>query len=188
MKAQKQVKQSKVALSFHYQILGSPVGSLLAVASSTALVFLEFGKDKAKLDRVKHKLQKWHKGSFSLTPGSNKILRDTEIWLKHYFSGNPIVSRLPPLNALGTPFEKAIWRAMKKIPRSSVWSYKDLAKKAGYPKGARAAGGACGRNPISILVPCHRVVGSSGKLTGYGGGLPTKQWLLDHERASQSVV
>ena len=82
-----------------------------------------------------------------------------------------------------TPFQRSVWRALRKIKSGKTISYAELARRIGKPKAVRAAGLANGQNPISIVVPCHRVIGSNGTLTGYGGGLPRKKWLLEHEGA-----
>ena len=88
-----------------------------------------------------------------------------------------------PVSAGGTPFRSRVWAALRTIPYGQTWSYGRLAAEIGQPAASRAVGLANGRNPLSIVVPCHRVVGSSGSLSGYGGGLERKRWLLDHERA-----
>jgi O-6-methylguanine DNA methyltransferase len=86
-----------------------------------------------------------------------------------------------PLGPRGTPFQQQVWAALCDIPYGETISYGELARRVGRPGSARAVGAANGSNPISIVVPCHRVIGSNGKLTGYGGGLPRKAWLIDHE-------
>jgi methylated-DNA-[protein]-cysteine S-methyltransferase len=84
----------------------------------------------------------------------------------------------------GTPFQRSVWAALTTIPAGETLSYGGLAERIGKPKAVRAVGLAIGANPVAIIVPCHRVIGADGSLTGYGGGLPRKQWLLDHERAA----
>ena len=88
-----------------------------------------------------------------------------------------------PLTVAGTPFQQQVWQALATIPYGERWSYRELAEATGNPKAVRAVGLANGKNPVSIIVPCHRVVGADGSLTGYGGGLPAKQFLLDLERS-----
>ena len=100
--------------------------------------------------------------------------------LQEYFAGNRRDFDLP-LRLNGTLFQQRVWRALTEIPYGETWSYGELAKRIGNPNASRAVGLANGRNPISILVPCHRVIGADGSLTGYGGGLQRKQWLLAHE-------
>ena len=86
-----------------------------------------------------------------------------------------------PLAVTGTPFQRQVWAALRTIPYGETWSYRDLAEAIGRPSAVRAVGLANGRNPVSIVVPCHRVIGANGDLTGYGGGLAAKEWLLAHE-------
>ncbi|MGE3353731.1 MAG: methylated-DNA--[protein]-cysteine S-methyltransferase [Planctomycetota bacterium] len=102
--------------------------------------------------------------------------------LREYFAGERTVFALP-LRPRGTEFQLAAWRALQQIPFGSTASYQQQARRIGRPKAVRAIGAANGRNPIPIVVPCHRVIGKDGTLTGFGGGLPAKRWLLDHERA-----
>jgi AraC family transcriptional regulator of adaptative response/methylated-DNA-[protein]-cysteine methyltransferase len=89
-----------------------------------------------------------------------------------------------PLDLHGTPFQQRVWRAMCKLPRGQTWSYSELARRAGSPRAVRAAASACARNPVAILVPCHRIIREDGGLGGYGGGEERKRQLLEMERAS----
>jgi methylated-DNA-[protein]-cysteine S-methyltransferase len=106
---------------------------------------------------------------------------ETKQQLSAYFAG-PLTEFELPLQMQGTLFQQRIWEALKTIPYGTTMSYGELAQQIGQPKASRAVGLANGRNPISIIVPCHRVIGANGKLTGYGGGIERKQWLLNHER------
>ena len=105
--------------------------------------------------------------------------------LDAYFAGSLRAFDLQ-LAPAGTPWQRAVWDALLEVPYGETITYTELATRAGRPTAVRAAGAANGRNPLSIIVPCHRVVGTDGSLTGYGGGLPAKRWLLDHERAAAS--
>ena len=111
---------------------------------------------------------------------ASAITDNCKLQLNEYFSGLRISFDLP-LDPQGTEFQKLVWRCLSQIPFGEVVSYKDIAKMVNRPKGSQAVGGANGRNPISIIVPCHRVIGSNGALTGYAGGLERKLWLLNHE-------
>ena len=106
--------------------------------------------------------------------------------LRAYFAGDLRAFDLP-LKLAGTPFQLSVWRALQDIPYGETTSYGELARRVGTPKGSRAVGLANGANPIAIVVPCHRVIGSNGKLTGYGGGLDNKQTLLALERRHAGV-
>ncbi len=116
----------------------------------------------------------------TLQDGSNGVTEMTRAWLDQYFEG-----RLPdrlPLAMYGTEFERRVWTALLEIPPGATSTYGAIARQLGVPGAPRAVGLANGSNPIAIIVPCHRVIGSSGALTGYGGGLERKRWLLAHER------
>jgi methylated-DNA-[protein]-cysteine S-methyltransferase len=142
----------------------SPYGMLKIVTSDTALLEIDFTdrKDSSKED-------------------SPIIMKEAIRQLDEYFGGKRKNFSLK-IDMKGTDFQKIVWTAMSKIPYGKTASYKDLAVSAGKPKAARAVGGACHRNPISIVLPCHRVVGSDGSLTGFGGGLDLKEKLLNHEK------
>ena len=101
--------------------------------------------------------------------------------LQEYAEGRRKVFELP-LNPIGTPFQQKVWQALLAIPYGETRTYGQIAQAIGMPKAARAVGGACNRNPIGIIIPCHRVIGSNGKLTGYYGGLEFKELLLEHEK------
>ncbi len=100
-----------------------------------------------------------------------------------YFGGDPRALEGLAYKALGTRFQLSVWEALMAIPAGETWSYRDIAARIGRPTAVRAVGLANGANPLAVIVPCHRVIGANGALTGYGGGLSRKQWLLDHERA-----
>lgn len=108
------------------------------------------------------------------------VLRAAREQLEQYFAGERRVFDLP-LAPRGTAFQLRVWSALREIPFGETWSYRELAARAGAAGSARAAGAANGRNPLGIVVPCHRVIGASGALTGYAGGLEAKRWLLAHE-------
>jgi methylated-DNA-[protein]-cysteine S-methyltransferase len=113
-------------------------------------------------------------------PGPHAVLAETERQLREYFEGTRRTFELP-LELVGTPFQRRAWLALANIPYATTVSYGEQARRLGVPRAARAIGAANGRNPLSIVLPCHRVVGAGGALTGYGGGLDAKRRLLDHE-------
>lgn len=108
--------------------------------------------------------------------------REPREQLLQYFSGERKAFDLT-FSLTGTKFQERTWRTLSNIPYGSTWSYAELANRVGSPKAVRAVGSANGRNPLPIVLPCHRVIGSNGSLTGFGGGLPTKKWLLELEGA-----
>jgi methylated-DNA-[protein]-cysteine S-methyltransferase len=106
--------------------------------------------------------------------------------ISSYFAGDLAALGAIRWETAGTPFQRAVWKALTAIPAGATLSYGALAAKLGMPKAVRAVGLANGANPISVVVPCHRVIGADGSLTGYGGGLERKRWLLEHERGISS--
>lgn len=153
---------------------------MLALASDAALVALEFSKVD-RHDRLDGRLARWLP-AHAIEDGSNRVLEATAAWLDAYFAGRAAESRSLPLAMHGTDFERRVWERLLAIPPGHTRSYGQIAAELNLRNGARAVGLANGANPLSIVVPCHRVIGSNGTLTGYGGGLDRKQWLLDHER------
>jgi methylated-DNA-[protein]-cysteine S-methyltransferase len=152
-----------------YCELDAPVGPLVLVSDGTALTGLYMGE---------------HKHRPPLPDGCRRddaAFREARAQLRAYFAGTRTTFELP-LRGAGTPFQERVWHALRAIPFGRTESYGALAKRLGDANASRAVGMANGRNPISIIVPCHRVVGANGALTGYGGGLERKQWLLEHER------
>ncbi len=145
----------------------SPLGPLKLVANERVLVGLHFATS-------------CHPGSEAGV--TNTVLSDAQQQLTEYFNGHRKVFNLP-LQFEGTDFQKRVWRALLEIPFGETRSYADIAKTIGSPKAVRAVGLANKRNPIAIIAPCHRVIGSNGKLTGYAGGLHNKEWLLKHEQS-----
>ena len=109
------------------------------------------------------------------------VFQMTAAWLDRYFAGDFLCSSLLPLKPEGTHFQQKVWGILMNIPHTHTVTYGQIAKMLGNPGGAQAVGAAVGRNPISIIIPCHRVLGAGGKLTGYAGGIPAKIWLLRHE-------
>jgi len=145
-------------------ILSTPIGELLLVSNGDALTGLYMTPHPFKPQRL-----------------DDALLRPAREQLRAYFAGELLEFDLP-LAGAGSPFQRKVWDALCSIPYGGTVSYGDIARRVGLPKASRAVGAANGRNPISIIVPCHRVIGANGKLTGYGGGLQRKQWLLDHEQ------
>jgi methylated-DNA-[protein]-cysteine S-methyltransferase len=124
------------------------------------------------------------KDGFDLEPVSNPSgLSDT---IRRYFAGEINAIDLLPVATAGTPFQREVWRALRDIPAGTTSSYAELAQRIGRPTAVRAVGMANGSNPIGIVVPCHRVIGANGSLTGYGGGMERKRWLLEHEGVAAS--
>jgi methylated-DNA-[protein]-cysteine S-methyltransferase len=147
----------------------SPIGRLLLTSDGTALtgLYMEPSRKAQSTDG-------W------VQDAAVKPLAEAVRQLGEYFAGSRREFDLP-LRLNGTLFQTRVWRELTEIPYGTTWSYGELAKRIDKPSASRAVGLANGRNPISILVPCHRVIGADGSLTGYGGGLDRKRWLLAHE-------
>ena len=159
-------------MSLVYKFMDSPVGKLKLVAGREGLVAVLWGRDKPSQADVEL-------GEMRLDDG-NRILVETERQLNEYFAGKRREFDLR-LEMRGTPFQKSVWEALLGIPYGETRSYGEIAKQIGRPSASRAVGAANGQNPIPIVVPCHRVIGSTGKLTGFGGGLDVKEKLLGLE-------
>lgn len=157
----------------------SPVGPIVAGAVDGGICLLEFG-DHARLEQQAPRLRKWFRGP--VVPGSHPHLDALFDELQRYFAGSLTEFRVP-LVIRGTPFEVAVWTALQAIPHGVTCSYGDIARAVGSPRAVRAVGSANGRNRIAIVIPCHRVVNTGGKLGGYGGGLWRKIRLLELEGA-----
>jgi O-6-methylguanine DNA methyltransferase len=154
---------------------------MVAFATGSGLCGLEFLEPR-RLDRFDARLARRF-APFSITDDPDfPVIVTAERWLVEYFEGGGADSRDVPLDLRGTPFEQAVWQQLLDILPGSTRTYGDIARALGKLNGARAVGLAVGANPVGIIVPCHRVVGTSGSLTGYGGGLHRKEWLLGHER------
>jgi len=162
-------------------IISTPVGDMLALASDEGLCALEFVGPKERLTRLEARLQR-HFPPHDIVDGDALPIARARAWLAEYFAGERAEIDTVPLDMRGADFEKRVWRALTRIPAGETTSYGAIAKALGSPGASRAVGHANGANPVSIIVPCHRVIGASGHLTGYGGGLDRKTWLLNHEK------
>ena len=158
-------------MSLAYKTIESPIGKLKLVASDKGLVAILWEKDsprRVRLDEL-------------VADEQHPVLVETARQLGQYFAGKRKTFSIA-LDMRGTRFQKDVWEALLAIPFGETRSYGQLAKQLGNPRASRAVGAANGRNPVSIIVPCHRVIGSSGKLTGFAGGLDAKAHLLGLEK------
>lgn len=164
-------------MRFWLDRLPSPVGELRLVGDARgALRALEFDSHDERL----HRLLARHYRSYDLIEGAAPAAICQA--LEAYFDGDPSHLDTVPVAAAGTDFQRSVWQALRRIPAGTTISYGELAARIGRPGASRAVGLANGANPVAIVVPCHRVIGANGTLTGYGGGLPRKRWLVEHER------
>lgn len=153
----------------------SPIGEIRMLAGERGLAAIYLPSQRTTIEArlAPAGLQRGH---------GNVSLLQAEAYLACYFDGDLDYAPAIRLNMRGTPFQAEVWRALAEIPPAQPMTYRDLAHRLGRPSAVRAVAGAVARNPLSILIPCHRVIGSDGRLTGYAGGLRAKRYLLDHER------
>ena len=160
--------------------LPSPIGTILLVSDGEAIRALDFEDYEPRF----RKLLRRHCGDAE--PVEGKVPRRFSDAIQAYFRGDiDSIDKLPTATD-GTPFQRKVWAGLRKIPAGRTWSYSDLAAHVGRPSARRAVGLANGSNPIALVVPCHRVIGADGSLTGYGGGMSRKRWLLRHEGVAVS--
>jgi methylated-DNA-[protein]-cysteine S-methyltransferase len=154
----------------HITTVESPIGELTLASDGEALTGLYMTDQR-------------HRPELPAAGGDDAVLAAAREQLTEYFAGERRAFDLP-LRPAGTPFQRAVWDALRDIPYGETAGYGELARRLGRPGAARAVGRANGRNPIAVVVPCHRVIGAAGALTGYGGGLERKRYLLELERAA----
>lgn len=155
----------------------SPIGDVLIAAADGKLLALEFTAVRERFD-----------ADLEFRFGHCKLKKSPDPFgfsgrIRAYFAGDLAAVDKLPADGGGTAFQRKVWTTLRAIPCGTTWSYSDLAHAVGRPSAVRAVGMINGRNPVSIVVPCHRVIGKDGALTGYGGGLDRKRWLLRHEGA-----
>jgi methylated-DNA-[protein]-cysteine S-methyltransferase len=161
--------------SLAYRSIDSPIGPLMLAGDADALRVLAFVRDGCPAPD-----DAW-------TPDDGGLLDPVCHELDEYFAGR--LARFRTAVAPdGTPFQQRVWHELQAIPYGQTISYAELARRIGVPKAVRAVGAANGANPIAIIIPCHRVIGSNGSLTGFGGGLPTKRALLDLEQGTRRLL
>jgi methylated-DNA-[protein]-cysteine S-methyltransferase len=166
-------------LQFISDRLPTPIGDLLIVADDEGNLRATFWTDHEQ-DLLRVLRRHYAGSSVELQPEHNPHgLTDA---IARYFAGDLHAIDTLPVATAGTPFQREVWSALREIPYGTTTSYGQLAARLGRPAAVRAVGLANGANPIGVVVPCHRVIGANGSLTGYGGGIERKRWLLDHER------
>ncbi|RMH45319.1 MAG: methylated-DNA--[protein]-cysteine S-methyltransferase [Deltaproteobacteria bacterium] len=163
-------------MDLYASTVATSLGPVWYAVRDGALAALYFAD---RTDRAAAHLARWYPGVAVVDRRTGAVERA----LAAYFAGD--VGALAAVDAAprGTPFQLAVWHALRAIPPGATWTYAQLAARVGRPRAARAVGAANGANPVSLVLPCHRVIGASGRLTGYGGGIDRKRWLLVHEGA-----
>ena len=154
--------------------LETPIGAMTLVVKDEQLVLLDFADNAARV----HKLLEKRFHGYTIKPVA---LPEFSSAVMAYFAGELSLIHKLPVDSGGTAFQQTVWSALKEIPVGQTWSYLELARWIGNASAVRAVGMTNGLNPISLVLPCHRVIGANGSLTGYAGGLERKKWLLEHE-------
>jgi methylated-DNA-[protein]-cysteine S-methyltransferase len=168
-------------LTFQLARISTPLGlMLIATDDRERLRVLDWD---SHAERMHHLLDRYYgKGAIHLVDG--QATGPVADKLEAYFAGDIAAIDDIATETVGTPFQREVWAALREIPAGDTWSYGQLAAHIGRPAAVRAVGLANGANPVGVVVPCHRVIGADGSLTGYGGGLERKKWLLEHEGAA----
>jgi methylated-DNA-[protein]-cysteine S-methyltransferase len=161
----------------------TPIGELAVVADEAGWLRATEWTDH---DHRMHESFRLHYGKDGYVLKSARNPGGASVALRAYFDGEPAAMDALKIATGGTDFQKVVWKALRKIPCGETIAYAALAERIGRPTAVRAVGHANGANPISVVVPCHRVIGTNGSLTGYGGGIERKRWLLAHERKMKS--
>jgi methylated-DNA-[protein]-cysteine S-methyltransferase len=162
--------------------IATPIGELAIVADEAGHLRAVEWTDHD--ERMHHALRlHYGRDGYALKPARNPARLSAA--LRAYFDGDLTAIERLTVATGGTEFQKSVWKALRGIPCGETISYATLAERVGRPKAVRAVGHANGDNPVSVVVPCHRVIGTNGSLTGYGGGIERKRWLLEHEKSSR---
>ena len=159
----------------HLATLESPIGPLTLASRDARVCLLHFGGDEAE---ARGRLARWYPGE-AIAPHRDPARAATV--LRGYLSGDVHALDRIDVEMNGTPFQQRVWDALRAVKAGRTASYAEIARTIAAPQAIRAVGAANGANPVAVIVPCHRIIGTNGSLTGYGGGLERKQWLLTHE-------
>ena len=162
-------------------VVDSPVGRLTIAARARRVCLLSFGDGAGVVATTK----RWYPGDSVETNGDPA---GAVTALTSYFAGDLAALDAVPVQLNGTPFQRRVWERLREVRAGSTATYGQVARAIGAPAAVRAVGAANGANPVALIVPCHRIIGSNGRLTGYGGGLDRKQWLLDHESPARQLL
>ncbi|MGD8192841.1 methylated-DNA--[protein]-cysteine S-methyltransferase [Brevibacillus ginsengisoli] len=176
-------------MTIGYSMMESPIGPLLLASTDKGLCLVEFGPEETTLAGLQLWCRKWRLHA-NVECDDSKLLMVKQ-QLEEFFAGQRRSFTIS-LDLYGTPFQKAVWQKLREVPYGELRSYKDMAVAVGAEKAVRAIGGANNRNPIPVVIPCHRVIGSNGCLVGYGGGLSIKEHLLalegSYDPVSQRII
>ena len=168
-------------MEMHVAEIESPIGALLVAIRDRRVCALEYADHRMRLQEIFAARFGAVRLRPETTPDDAAFAREVGARLADYFAGRVEALQDIPVDAGGTDFQRRVWAELRRIPVGTTWSYAELARRIGNPKAMRAVGLANSKNPVAMIVPCHRVVGADGSLTGYAGGIDRKRWLLHHE-------
>ncbi len=167
---------------FTTDTIPSPLGPIRVVSNNEAVCSLDFAEYEARMHML---LRKRYYGQVELQPQPLVSIREV---LTAYFDGELHALSAIPTDTAGTQFQQHVWRLLRQIPVGETCSYRAIAEKLGQPNAVRAVGMANSRNPVALIIPCHRVIAADGSLSGYAGGVERKRWLLAHEAAARNKI
>lgn len=174
-------------IRFFVDHLASPIGTLIVAAGEAGhLCAVDWEEYEGRAERYLRRQVARRTAEVTFETRKNPF--DLTEALERYFAGEIAIIDTLPVAPLGTAFQQSVWQCLRTIPAGETISYGVLAQRLGQPRAVRAVGLANGSNPVPIVVPCHRVIGANGSLTGYGGGLDRKRWLLEHEQRQRSLA
>lgn len=177
------IKNEKSPIILKTSQIATPLGSMIAIADEYTLYLLEF-TDCRSLEREIERLQRQTRAT--IIPETSHCIQSIERELADYFNGN-IQTFTTPFLLLGTNFQNSVWNALTQIPYGQTRSYADQAHSIGKPSASRAVANAHGANQLAIIIPCHRIIASNGKLGGYSAGIERKEWLINHEKQIEKL-
>lgn len=178
------ISDSAAAALIHISEISTPLGPMLAGATAEGICLLEF-TNRIRMEKEFSDLKKLLNAV--MVPGSHQYLEQLEIELSEYFQGTRKVFSVP-LHTPGNDFAQTVWKTLQEIPYGKTCSYKEQSEMMNNPKAIRAIASTNGRNRLAIIIPCHRVIGSNGSLTGYAGGIDKKKWLLRFEKENSEIA
>jgi AraC family transcriptional regulator of adaptative response/methylated-DNA-[protein]-cysteine methyltransferase len=181
----REMQRGAAGVEIRYSTADSPLGRMLVAATDKGVCLIAFGEDDAEVEQVLD--DSFPNGELIPDEAKTGWLADAVSFVTSQTSEHPLAATFP-LDVRATAFQQRVWKALQEIPRGETRSYSELASQLGAPSSTRAVAGACGANPVAVIVPCHRVIGKSGSLTGYRWGVERKQQLLEAEKKAARIA
>ena len=174
----REMRNGAAGVEIRFSTADTPLGRMLVAATEKGICLIAFGEDDAEVEDVLE--DRFPNAELVAEQARTGWLADAVAFVSSQTGEHPLAATFP-LDVRATAFQQRVWKALQEIPRGETRSYSELASQLGAPSSTRAVASACGANPVAVIVPCHRVIGSDQSLVGYAGGLWRKKWLLDHE-------